>query len=115
ARGEIRELHVAAAPAEAEEPPDQDTDTGAVDRGHVGEIDDKVDPVLADERVHGLAEHRVAVFQDEAPAEMQDGHGAPMLGRDLQRRSRHWTRTRSGSSTKWTDCTELVTMRVPMA
>ena len=100
---------------DTEEPADQDADAGAVDRRHVGEIDDEVDAVLGDELVHGVAEHRVAVLQDEPAAEVQDGHRAAMLRRDQQRRSRHWTRTRSGSSTKWTDCTELVTIRVPMA
>ena len=73
-----------------------------------------MDPVLGDERVHGVAEDRVAVLQDEATAEVQDRHGAAML-RVTSSAARVIGRAPAQASTKWTDCTELVTIRVPMA
>ena len=79
-------------------------------------LDEAREAIARGELVDRIAEHRVAVLEHEPALEVEHVDRVPILDDAVQRGAVHCTRLpATASSTQRTDCTALVTMRVPDA
>jgi hypothetical protein len=85
-RGEAKQLQIASFSPHAEIFRNQDADTCAVDVVQIGQIGNEPKLPASHEIIHALPQERVAIIENEAPAQGDNGHRADATFLDRH----HW-------------------------